>query len=176
MNDIKKQNNHLYPAFHIRKWVDVGGQVYDKSSQRKNKCRNINYQKDFTAKFYYSLGKDDSVLEDRLSRFEYTIAPLIERIDSSEKSVYLTGKELELIKLYCLLCANRHANTCEVIKSDEANIYRSNAYVFGTHRNETQKEAVEMTTMIVKEYEKLIEMPSEMNAGAQREESFFTLR
>lgn len=173
MNDIKKQNNHLYPAFHIRKWVDAGGQVYDKSSHRKNKCRNINYQKDFTAKFYYSLGKDDSVLEDRLSRFEYTIAPLIERIDSSEENIYLTGKELELIKLYCLLCANRHANTCEVIKSDEANIYRSNDYVFGTHRNETPKEAVDMTTMIVKEYEKLIEMPSEMNAGAQREESFF---
>lgn len=45
--------------------------------------------------------------------------------------------------------------------------------MFGTHRNETQKEAVDMTTVIVKEYEKLIEMPSEMNAGAQREERFF---
>ena len=166
MSDIKKQNNHLYPAFHIRKWVDAGGQVYDKNSQRKNKCRNINYQKDFTAKFYYSLGKDDSALEDRLSKFEYTIAPLIKRIDLAEKSVHFTGKELELLKLYCLLCASRHANTCEVIKSDEANIYRSNNYVFGTHRNETQEEAVDMTTVIVEEYEKMMEMPENMMAGA----------
>lgn len=165
MGDSKKQNNHLYPVFHIRKWVDAGGQIYDKCSQKENKCRPVYYKKDFSAKYYYSLGREDSTLEDRLSQFEHTIAPLIERIDSAEKSVHLTGKELELIKLYCLLCASRHANTCEVIKSDEANIYRSNDYVFGTHRNETQEDAVDMTTVLVEVYEKMMGKPDDMNAG-----------
>ena len=165
MGDRKKQNNHLYPVFHIRKWVESGGKIYDKSSHKDNIFRPVYYKKDFSAKYYYSLGKEDSTLEDRLSQFEHTIAPLIERIDSAEKSVHFTGKELELLKLYCLLCASRHANTCEVIKSDEANIYRSNDYVFGTHRNETQEEAVDMTTVIVDEYEKMMGMPEDMNAG-----------
>ena len=29
-----EQHNHLFPAFHIRKWVDNGGQVYDKQLKK----------------------------------------------------------------------------------------------------------------------------------------------
>ncbi len=158
-----KQNNHLYPAFHIRKWIGQGGRIYDKDEAVDNRIRRVNPRKDFSAKYYYSLGEKDDGLENRISSFEREIAPLIEQIDDATKSVNLTRKQLELLKLYCSLCANRHANTCEVIKSDESGIYRSNNYLIGTHRIETQNDAVEVTAMIVNEFERKKAISKETN-------------
>lgn len=158
MREQMDKYNHLYPVFHIRKWVDNGGQVYDKQLKKENKCRVINYKKDFTRQFYYSLGKVDNQLEKRLSVFEHEVAPLIEKIDSAENNVQLTGKELELLKLYCLLCASRHENTCEVIKNDKSGICKSNNYLLGTFRNSTQEEAVGVTSKIVDDFERVSKM------------------
>ena len=44
----------------------------------------------------------------------------------------LTGKELELLKLYCVLCGSRHSFTSEVIKEDVSGIYQSNNYKYNT--------------------------------------------
>lgn len=159
-----EEYNHLYPAFHIRKWIDCGGQVYDKTSKKTNKCRVINYKKDFTGKFYYSLGKVDNELEKRLSVFEHEVAPLIDRIDTRKVCVQLSTKELELIKLYCVLCASRQDNTCEVIKNDESCFYKSNNYLFGTFRNATQEEAVSITAKIVDEFERVKSLPDVLGA------------
>ena len=159
-----EKHNHLYPKFHIRKWIDCNGQVYDKELNKENKCRGIVYKKDFTKDFYYSLGKVDNKLEKRLSTVETTIAPLIDKIDKAEESVLLSVKELELLKIYCVLCASRHENTCEVIKSDESDIYRSNNYLLGVHRNLTQTEAVDMTAHIVEEFDRIKKMPEDMKA------------
>ena len=150
-----KQNNHLYPAFHIRKWKEKEGRIYDKRVVGDKKIRPIDSKTDFSAKFYYSLGERDDKLESRISSFERAIAPLIERIDSENNGVTLSHKELELIKLYCLLCANRHSSTCEVIKSDESGEYRSNNYFIGTHRIETQEDAVSVTAQIIDEFERI---------------------
>lgn len=49
-----KKHNHLYPAFHIRKWTALGGQIYDKI---KGESREINPQDDYSLKYYYSLGE-----------------------------------------------------------------------------------------------------------------------
>lgn len=160
---MTKSNNHLYPAFHIRKWVDQGGKIYDKKKAVEKRIRRVNPRKDFSAVYYYSLGEKDDGLENRISSFECEIAPLIEQIDTATESVNLKRKQLELLKLYCSLCANRHSNTCEVIKSDESGIYRSNHYLIGTHRIETQKDAVEITTRIVKEFERIREASKKTN-------------
>ena len=44
-----KIHNHLYPAFHIRKWAASGGQIYDKT---KGESREINPQEDYSLKYY----------------------------------------------------------------------------------------------------------------------------
>ena len=158
-----KQINHLYPAFHIRKWKEQGGKVYDKRMKGDIKIRPIDSKRDFSAKRYYSLGEKDDELEQRISFFECVIAPLIERIDSETEGVELTQQELELIKLYCLLCANRHSNTCEVIKSDESGVYKSNYYFIGTHRIETQEDVVSVTAHIIDEFERVQRIPNTEN-------------
>ncbi len=176
-----EKHNHLYPAFHIRKWADCDGKIYDKDLKKEDKCRTIVYKKDFTKDYYYSLGKIDNALEQRLSIFEHDITPLINRIDAMKESVQLSKKELELVKLYCILCASRHENTCEVIKNDESNVYRSNNYLFGTFRNETQEEVVGVTSNILDEFERLRRIPDDLetdnetlnNQGGQFG-SFFT--
>lgn len=160
---MMKSNNHLYPAFHIRKWIGHNGMVYDKKEEVDKRIRTVDLQKDYSSRYYYSLGKKDDGLENRIASFECEIAPLIELIDNATELVNLTRKQLELLKLYCSLCASRHSNTCEVIKSDESGIYKSNNYLIGTHRIKTQKDAVGVTAMIVNEFERIKAIPKESN-------------
>lgn len=51
-NNVKK-NNHLYPFFHIKKWINFKGRLYDK---QKNQIVDIE-RNVFSLPFYYSLGK-----------------------------------------------------------------------------------------------------------------------
>lgn len=147
-----KIHNHLYPAFHIRKWAASGGQIYDKT---KGESREINPQEDYSLKYYYSLGEENSELEDRISIFEARIGELIKEIDQAEGSIKLSGKEIELLKLYCILCGSRHQFTSEVITEDESGIYVSNNYLYGLHKVETQEEAVKLTKIIMDDFDKI---------------------
>lgn len=154
-----KEHNHLYPVFHIKKWIENGGRIFDKE---KAKERFINYQKDFSFRYYYSLGEHNSELEERLCKFEHYIAPIIKNIDDANDSISLTAKELEILKLYCVLCGSRHNFTSEVIKDDESGIYQSNNYLLGLYRATTQKEAIRVTTQILDDFEKIEGMSNDM--------------
>lgn len=156
-----KKNNHLYSFFHIKKWIANGGKIYDKTL---GVIRSVDEQKDFSREFYYSLGEINSVLEDRLQKFEAYIGTLIKRIDEAGREITLSGKELELLKLYCVLAGSRHEFTCEVIKEDESGIYRSNQYLFGVHNANSQEEAVNVTTHIMDDFEKIIKMSNDMQS------------
>lgn len=147
-----KIHNHLYPAFHIRKWAASGGQIYDKT---KGESREIKPQEDYSLKYYYSLGEKNSELEDRISIFEARIGELIKEIDQAEESIKLSGKEIELLKLYCILCGSRHQFTSEVITEDESGIYVSNNYLYGLHRAKNQKEAIDITKSIMDDFDKI---------------------
>ena len=150
-----KENNHLYPAFHIRKWITSDGKIYDKSLNKENKIREIIKKKDFTEKFYYSLGEVDDELENRIGEFERVFAPIIQKIVEAKNSVQFSAIELELLKLYCYLCACRQDKTCEVIKNDESCVYKSNNYLFGTPKIETQDAVIGITEKILDEFERI---------------------
>lgn len=159
--NMEKENNHLYPFLHIKKWVENHGKIYNK---RAGKSHFVSRKKDFSSKFYYSLGEKNSVLEDRLEKIEGYISPLIAKIDEAEREIALSGKELELLKLYCVLAGSRHEFTCEVIKQDESGIYRSNQYLIGVHNANSQEEAVNVTTHIMDDFEKIIKMSNDMQS------------
>ena len=129
--------------------------MYDKSRAEQKRIRPVYEHTDFSSNRYYSMGEQDDALENRIASFECEIAPLISQIDAALENVCLTKKQLELLKLYCSLCAYRHANTCEVIKSDESGIYRSNRYLIGTHRIESQEDAIKVTSLIIDEFERI---------------------
>ena len=154
-----KVYNHLYPRFHIKKWVQNGGRLYDKETEAHT---SVNEARLFTEEKYYSLGENNSELEDRLADFEQYIGSIIKKIDESEDEVTLSGKQLEILKLYCVLCANRHEHTTEVIQNDGMGIYQSNNYLVGVHRPDNQRDAVKVTEMIVTEFEKLKAMPDDI--------------
>ena len=150
-----KKNNHLYPKFHIKKWIDSGGKIYNKKT---GNIRRWYSSEDYTLRYYYSLGEENSELEDRISKFEAYIAPIILKLDEAETEVVLTGKELELLKLYCVLCGSRHSFTSEVIKKDESGVYQSNNYLWGLHRAESQNEAIGITEQIIRDFEKIVSL------------------
>lgn len=158
-----KTNNHLYPFFHINKWKNNNGKIFVKNCEEIKNIPKRNSNRTFAERYYYSLGEKNDILENRISSFECVIAPIISKIDDSNEFVQLTGKELELLKLYIYLCVSRHEYTCEVIKEDESNIYRSNNYIYGTHREKTQKDAVEITNKIMDEFDKLIKAPDNIS-------------
>ena len=65
---MEKENNHYYPLLHIKNWLkQTNYKLFDKNI---NDNRTYKKQEDFTIKLYYSLGKEDSTLEDNLSKFE----------------------------------------------------------------------------------------------------------
>ena len=156
-----KKNNHLYSFFHIKKWIANGGKIYDKTL---GVIRSVDEQKDFSREFYYSSGEINSVLEDRLQKFEAYIGTLIKRIDEAEREITLSGKELELLKLYCVLAGSRHEFTCEVTKQDESGIYRSNQYLIGVHNVNSQTEAVNVTEQIMDDFEEIIKMDKDLQS------------
>jgi hypothetical protein len=152
-----KKYNHLYPALHIRKWQSLNGKIYDKDSRE---IRDI-HVRDFTQKYYYSLGKRDDALENRIQVFEAYIGKLIKIIDQANDSVYLTGKDIEILKLYCALSVSRQHHTSEVVLSDESGFYKSNNYLFGTHKSSTQNNSINSTKVIMDDFEKLKSTPND---------------
>jgi len=125
INKMKK-NNHLLPRFIIKKWEKDEAKLYDKKSKN---VREI-LKNDYSEKYYYSLGKEDDILENRIAKFETVIGRILKRIEDSDSSIKLSGKDLELLKLFCILSACRQENTSPLIKDDESGIYENNNYIF----------------------------------------------
>lgn len=151
MGETTKKLNHLFPYFHIKKWIESGGKIYDKHTE---KIRDIQHT-DFAEKLYYSNGKPDQTLEDKISKFESVIGEIIKKVDNAQECVLLTGKELELLKLYVVLCANRHHYSIELIKSDESDVYRSNNFIFGIHTVKCQEDAIKVVETIIDDFDKI---------------------
>lgn len=153
---MRKENNHYYPLLHIRNWLkQTNYKLFDKNI---NNNRPYIRKKDFAIKFYYSLGKEDSTLEDNLSKFEQYISKIIDKIKNSKCNINLSLKEIELLKLYCVFAACRQHFTTEVIKLDPTGIYQSNDYIVGTHRILTQEEVVKTCENIYIEFERIKQM------------------
>ena len=112
-------------------------------------------RKDFTKEYYYSENEPNNELEDRIGNFEAYIGEIIKKVDTANDVVHLTGKEYELLKLYCVLCANRHHFATELIKSDESGIYKSNNYLFGVYSIKDKKQALKMTIHILDFFDQL---------------------
>lgn len=153
---MRKENNHYYPLLHIRNWLkQTNYKLFDKNI---NNNRPYIKKKDFAIKFYYSLRKEDSTLEDNLSKFEQYISKIIDKIKNSKCNINLSLKEIELLKLYCVFAACRQHFTTEVIKLDPTGIYQSNDYIVGTHRILTQEEVVKTCENIYIEFERIKQM------------------
>jgi len=143
-----KINNHYLPRFHIKKWKDLGGKLYNKNTDRTRKINQL----DFSKKNYYSTDGTDS-LENRIAKFESYISEIIRKIDGENESINLTGKQLYLLKLYCAFCSYRHQFTSEVIIEDDFAMYKSNNYLWGVRRYTEKKDILYITEEIVKVYE-----------------------
>lgn len=152
-----KINNHLLPRLLLRNWEELGAHLFCKKNR---KYRELT-KSDFSSKYYYSLGKPDDTLENRIARFETRIGHILKKIKTATSTVLLTGKEIELVKLFCYLSACRQHNTSIVIKSDESGIYRNNNYLFGTPLVKTQDQAVSLTEEIIKEFERILTLPDD---------------
>ncbi|MDD4069696.1 MAG: DUF4238 domain-containing protein [Candidatus Izemoplasmatales bacterium] len=135
-----KINNHYLPRFHIKKWEEFGGKLYNKNT---NRTRKIN-QLDFSKKKYYSTDGTDS-LENRIAKFESYISEIIRKIDNQNETIDLTGKQLYLLKLYCAFCSYRHQFTSEVIIEDDFAMYKSNNYLWGVQRYTEKKDILYIT-------------------------------
>jgi len=90
------------------------GKLYNKENKSDQKV----HREDYSKKYYYSLGRVDDFLENRIAVFESVIAPILKRIEESNNSIKLLGKEMELLKLFCVLAACRQENISSLIKSD----------------------------------------------------------
>lgn len=148
-----KQKNHFYSKFHIRKWQQNGGRLFEKETQVSKK---FNPDNTFFENYYYSNDELGDELENRIADFEAYIGNIIKSVDNAKDRVSLTGKEYELLKLYCMLCANRYHRATEVIKSDESGVYTRNNYLFGVPTLDNQKDVLQRTAIIVGEFERLV--------------------
>ena len=61
-----KKNNHLLPRMVIKRWEEHNGKIYDKETKQIRDVEKLDYSKEY----YYSLGKVDDELENRISVFE----------------------------------------------------------------------------------------------------------
>ena len=151
-DEIIKKYNHIYSKFHIKKWSENNGRLYNKGTKTS---RKIDLRKDFTKKYYYSENEPNNELEDRIGDFEAYIGNIIKRVDEAKGSVHLTGKEYEMLKLYCVLCANRHHFLTELIKNDESGIYRSNNFLYGVYSLSNKEEAIKFTEQLLNFFDAL---------------------
>lgn len=146
-----KINNHLLPRMVIKRWEENNGKIFNKE---ENKIRKVN-KYDYSEKYYYSLGKEDDELENRISTFESYIANILKQLNEAQNSIELTKKVVEILKLYVVLQSCRNNNTSPVIKNDESGIYLNNNYLFGVPLVTTQEEAVQVTTLICDEFNRI---------------------
>ena len=154
---VIKINNHLLPRLITKNWKQEKGKLYDKELEIKRNIQKL----DYSEKYYYSLGKPDDALENRISKFENVITLILKKVNNAEKSIRLTGKEIELLKLFCVLAACRQDNTSSLIKGDESGIYADNNYIFGVPLIKTKEEAVKTTSSIIDDFEKISKLPKD---------------
>ncbi len=154
-----KINNHLLPRMVIKRWEENNGKIFDKE---ENKIRKVN-KYDYSEKYYYSLGKKDDELENRISTFESYIGNILKQLNEAQSSIELTKKDIEILKLYVILQSCRNNNTSPVIKNDESDIYLNNNYLFGVPLVTTQEEAVQVTTKICDEFNRIKNLNDNIN-------------
>lgn len=146
-----KINNHLLPRMVIKRWEENNGKIFNK---KENTIRSAN-KYDYSKKYYYSLGKEDDELENKISIFESYISTILKQLNEAQNSIELTKKDIEILKLYVVLQSCRNNSTSPVIKNDESGIYINNNYLFGVPLVTTQEEAVQVTTLICDEFNRI---------------------
>lgn len=148
---ITKKNNHLLPRMVIKRWEEQDGKIYVKKDNKIRKVRPLDYSK----KYYYSLGKVDDELENRISVFESYVANLLKQLNDADGKIEITEKDMEILKLYVILQSCRNDNTSPFIKEDESGFYQNNNYIIGIPLISTQEEAVQFTSIICNEFERI---------------------
>lgn len=78
-----KINNHLLPRMVIKRWEENNGKIFDKE---ENKIKKVN-KYDYSEKYYYSLGKKDDELENRISAFESYIGNILKQLNEAQSSI-----------------------------------------------------------------------------------------
>ena len=148
---ITKKNNHLLPRMVIKRWEEKDGKIYVKKDNKIRKVRPLDYSK----KYYYSLGKVDDELENRISVFESYVGNLLKQLNDADGKIEITEKDMEILKLYVILQSCRNDNTSPFIKEDESGFYQNNNYIIGIPLISTQEEAVQVTSIICNEFERI---------------------
>ena len=151
---MTKRNNHLLPRLVIKRWENNNGLLFDKSTNRSRKIRHLDYSKEY----YYSLGKVDDALENRISAFESYIGNILKELNIAKENFTISSFDACILKLYVILQSCRNENTSPVILSDESDIYQNNNYLVGVPLVTTQEEAVSITSKICDDFETLIRL------------------
>ena len=154
--DIAKKNNHLLPRMVIKRWQEQDGKIFIKE---EDKIRYIKIL-DFSKEYYYSLGKIDDELENRICLFETYVGRLFKELNKANGRIHLSEKDMEILKLYVFLQSCRNDNTSPYIVQDESGFYQNNNYLFGVPLVYTQEEAVRMTSKICDEFDRLNKLDS----------------
>ena len=149
----KKVHNHLLPRMVIKRWESANGKIFSKSDESSS-SRSVKHY-DYSKPYYYSLGKEDSLLEDRISLFEAYVGELFKKINEANDSIIISEKDMEILKLYVILQSCRNENTSSYIKSDESDIYRNNNYIQGVPLLSSQEDVVEFTNSVCDEFERI---------------------
>ncbi|MGM9880993.1 MAG: DUF4238 domain-containing protein [Bacilli bacterium] len=153
-----KKNNHLLPRMVIKRWEEHNGKIFDKETNQIREVEQLDYSKEY----YYSLGKVDDELENRISVFEGYIGRILKQLNEATDKVELSEKDMEILKLYACLQSCRNDSTSSYINEDESGIYQNNNYIFGTPVISTQDEAVKLTTLICDEFERIKKLDNNM--------------
>lgn len=151
---MTKTNNHLLPRLVIKRWENNNGLLFNKSTNRSRKIRDLDYSK----KYYYSLGKVDDALENRIANFESYIGNILKELNIAKENFTISPFDACILKLYVILQSCINENTSPVILSDESGIYKNNNYLFGVPLVSTQEEAVSITSKICDDCETLIRL------------------
>lgn len=149
----KKIHNHLLPRMVIKRWEDEKARIFVKNAILPFSRPVHKY--DYSEQYYYSLGKEDSELEDRISSFETYVGRLLKKLNNANGSIELLEKDMEILKLYVVLQSCRNESTSSYIKSDAFGIYQNNNYLFGVPLLSTQKEVIDYTKTICDEFERI---------------------
>ncbi len=146
-----KKNNHLLPRMVIKRWEEHKGKIYLKDEDIIKDVELLDYSKEY----YYSLGKADDELENRISLFESYVGQILKQLNEAESKIEFSEKDMEILKLYVVLQSCRNDNTSSYINEDESGFYRNNNYLFGVPLVSTQDDAVKLTTYICDEFDKI---------------------